>query len=63
MTNAHNTPEDVSKNYLGLLLMMGMPLASLEKFATEGQEIEIPDGHIEDRQIEIMELNFHREVI
>ena len=35
---------------------MGMPLASLEKFATKGQEIEIPDGHIEDRKIELMEL-------
>jgi|LauGreSuBDMM15SN_2_FD.fasta_scaffold1748537_1 hypothetical protein len=63
MTNTHNTPENVSKNYLGLLLMMGMPIASLEKFAAiKGQEIEIPDGHLEDRKIELMELNFHREV-
>ena len=59
MTNTHNTPEDVSKNYLGLALMMGIPLTTLQKY---GQEVEIPDGHIEDRQIEIMELNFNREV-
>jgi hypothetical protein len=59
MTNAHNTPEDVTKNYLGLLLMMGI---APERFQKYGEEVEIPDGHYEDRMIEIMELNFNREV-
>jgi hypothetical protein len=53
MTNTHNTPEDITKNYLGLALMMGIPLATLQKY---GKEVEIPDSVIEDRKIELMEL-------
>jgi hypothetical protein len=52
MTNAHNTP-DTTANYLGLLLLMGFAPEKLEKF---GQEVEIPDGAIEDRIIELIEL-------
>jgi hypothetical protein len=53
MTNTHNTPEDITKNYLGLALMMGFPLTTLQKY---GEEVEVPEGHIEDRMIELMEL-------
>jgi hypothetical protein len=53
MANTHNTPEDVTKNYLGLALMMGLALTTLQKY---GEEVEVPAGHIEDRMIELMEL-------
>lgn len=52
MTNAHNKP-DTTANYLGLMLMLGLPAEKLEKY---GQEVEIPDGHLEDRMIELIEL-------
>jgi len=60
MTYAHNTP-DTTANYLGLMLMLGLPAEKLGKLLPADQEFEIPDGHIEDRKIEIMELNYHRE--
>lgn len=52
MTNTHNTP-DTTANYLGLLLMMGFAPEKLEKF---GQEVEVPEGAVEDRIIELIEL-------
>jgi hypothetical protein len=52
MTHSQNDP-DTTANYLGLMLMMGFPATSLQKF---GDEIEIPDGAIEDRLLEIAKL-------
>ena len=52
MTNSQDNP-DTTKNYLGLMLMMGFAPEALEKF---GNEVEIPDGHIEDRLLELAEL-------
>jgi hypothetical protein len=52
MTNPHDNP-DTTANYLGLMLMMGFPATSLQKF---GDEIEIPDGAIEDRLLELAKL-------
>ena len=52
MTQSHND-SDVTKNYLGLMLMLGFAPEKLEKF---GEEVEIPDGAIEDRLLEIAKL-------
>lgn len=52
MTNSQDNP-DTTANYLGLMLMMGFPATSLQKF---GDEIEIPDGAIEDRLLELAKL-------
>lgn len=53
---------DTQKNWLGLAFMLGLPEGAIKKMSNASTSdslaelVEIPEGHIEDRIIEIMEI-------